>query len=233
MVMSFMFLFASFADATSVFDGESLVVIEISKLLNSRTLSDEIHVYNYTNMPNISAEIRGYQESKNQWVSLGKVNLKRIGDDDEIEKSLKKYSKFSVKPTSNEPIKVAARILNKYLYIFLLSEGTVDNSAFIFDIENIHGNIRGNFKENVRFQSQTNDEKIAFDLYARKSEDDNWQKVASAYLKKFKDTDTQIPAFTDSMEKYRYFAVVAQNGKQYRYVVKKENNDLYITVFTK
>ena len=70
------------------------------------------------------------------------------------------------------------------------------------------------------------------DLYAKKADDEPWQKVGVSFLKNFGDTDFCDSALAN-VAQYRYFAVLPHNNHDYRYSLSKKHNDLYITVLPK
>lgn len=107
---------------------------------------------------------------------------------------------------------------------YIFDEKNIDTDAFIFDATAVSGK----FKDNIVFKSQTNEKYLQFDLYARKTTEEAWEKIGSAFLKEYDDwqfVDTELP-----VQKYRYFAVISQNGKKYNYTPIKQSNDLYIVV---
>lgn len=218
---------ASTASLGVVYDGENAVIFNLDELPGGGKLSDEIHIYNATHLSGMSVSVEGYIEKKGTWQMLGTVKLKGPSSDEEIEKTLKKkYSKFAVKPSVSEPVRVSAKIDDEYLVIHLLSEETIDSNAEVLDA----ATVPGKFKDNVRFISQISDTNACFDLYARKSGAEPWQKVGCALLKKREDTDFVKSALVEPVSSYSQFTVLAHNGKSYTYKLSKSSNDLYITV---
>lgn len=211
---------------TLLFDGANPVVIDVASLGGGK-LSDEIHVHNATRTQTITVQIQGFETKKSRWGSLGNVTVKKINGENELEKKLKKYSSFSILPSIDYPVQVSAKIEDKYLHVFFKSVDEVGPQAFAFDSLNVPGA----FKDNIRFHNKSMDSGLSFDLYARMSLDAPWEKVGSAFLKGFGDADTVDSSFPIPIASYRYFAVIAQNGKPYRYLVSKERNDLYISVY--
>ncbi|MBQ3825980.1 MAG: caspase family protein, partial [Spirochaetaceae bacterium] len=194
--------------------------------------NDEINIVNATHIHNMSVMVSGYRAKKNVWKSIGIVTFKKIAEDKDFDAGIgsitKKFQKISVKPSVSVPMRMQVRIIDEVLTIFLLSEETVDSRAFQFDATAV----QGKFKDNVRFFSEIADRNVGFDLYAKKADDEPWQKVGVSFLKNFGDTDFCDSALAN-VAQYRYFAVLPHNKHDYRYSLSKKHNDLYITVLPK
>lgn len=209
-----------------LYDGSNAIIVNRSDIPGGK-LSDEIHVFNASDIPSIQVTFSGYLEKKKTWKLLGSVNLNAIGKEGEIETTLKnRYSKFSIKPSVNVPLKISVKEEEDYLYVHLLSEETVDSAATVIDAKNV----KGSFKDNIRLFSKTTDRNLAFYVYARKTESDPWVKVGAAFLKKKGDSDFVESALIEPVANYRYFAVLPSNNREYQYAVRKARNDLYITI---
>ena len=91
-------------------------------------------------------------------------------------------------------------------------------------------NIYGNFKDRVRLISRSKNTNISFRVYIHNSETHIWQEYGEGMLLAFNDTDFINSPLAGRLNKYRYFAIEAMDGNEYRYTIAKRHNDLYIYI---
>jgi hypothetical protein len=89
--------------------------------------------------------------------------------------------------------------------------------------------VKGSYKDNIRLFNESSDSKMNFNVYLHHPGTHEWVFFGTGELKGKGDADT-IDSKINHIDKYRYFAIEALNGKNYKYQITKDHNDLYITI---
>lgn len=228
MMFGALFALAAAVFAQPVFDDPRATVIDISAVPG--TAKDEIRVINASREAQMSVAVSVYYAKKQRWDPYGTADLVSVDDTDMISSKLsgklKRYSHVAIVPSASSPLEFGVAKAHNDLYIYVISKETVDDSAFVVDTLSVPGK----FKDNVKVKNMSEDSNMGFDVYARKTEADAWQKVGTAFVKSAGDEDFVWSILPDDVANYRFIAVLAHNGKTYAYEASKKNNDLYITV---
>lgn len=223
-----LFALAAALSAQPVFDDPRATVIDIAAVPGRA--KDEIRVISASREAPMSVAVSAYYAKKKRWDSYGVADLVSVDDTDMISSrlsgKLKRYSHIAVVPSSSSPLTFRVKKAHDDLYLYVISEETIDDSAFVVDTLSVPGK----FKDNVKIKNMSADSDMGFDVYARKTESDAWQKVGTAFVKGAGDEDFVWSALPDNVANYRYIAVLAHNGNTYAYEASKKHNDLYITV---
>ena len=108
---------------------------------------------------------------------------------------------------------------------FIDSRPEIDKPfSYVIDILDVPG---GRIEDNVVLYNGSSDSNIRFNVYVYNFND--WTLYGAGFLKGARDTDTIKSGISD-ITKYRYFAIESLNGKDYKYQVKENRDDLHITV---
>ncbi len=89
--------------------------------------------------------------------------------------------------------------------------------------------LKGKISDNIRLISGI-EEKKSFIVFFYNSKKELWQPFGSAELLRYADT-----AFIDSkvsVDRYRWYSIKAEDGKEYRYEISAKHNDLYINIWS-
>ena len=92
---------------------------------------------------------------------------------------------------------------------------------------------RGSLEDRVRIYNQTTKTGISFTVYVHDPKDNVWKVYGTGKLKGPGDADFVSSNLAGDLEDYRYFAIVALDGKDYAYTFYKKSNDLHITITDK
>ncbi len=227
-VFGALFALAAALFAQPVFDDPRATVIDIAAVPGKA--KDEIRVINASREASLGVAVSVWNAKKKRWEAYGTADLVSVDDTDMISSKLsgklKRYSHVAVVPSSSSPLAFGVAKAHNDLYVYVISNETVDDSAFLVDTLAVPGK----FKDNVKIKNMSADSRMGFDVYARKTEADAWQKAGTAFVKSAGDEDSVWSILPDDVANYRYIAVLAHNGKSYAYEASKKNNDLYITV---
>ena len=93
--------------------------------------------------------------------------------------------------------------------------------------------VQGNMEDNVRLISKSQKPDISFKVYIHDPETMTWIIYGTALLTGFDDTSFVRSGLSGDLDSYRYFAIEASDGQEYKYEFKKLRNDLYIYIFDK
>lgn len=88
----------------------------------------------------------------------------------------------------------------------------------------------GKIRDNIRLVNVSKNKNMNFTVYAYHAETNEWQIAGSGLVKGYCDTDTITPLFKESLDSYRYFAVLPKGEEQFSYEIKKSHHDLYIYI---
>ncbi|MCH5295971.1 MAG: hypothetical protein J1F14_08760 [Treponema sp.] len=228
LILSAMLVMTAVLSAQPAFDNPKAVVIDVAA--SPGRLKDEIRVVNASHENLLSIFVSVYSPKNARWEFYGTANLTSISDTDRISSPLsgkiKEISHVAVVPSSETPLAFRIAKRNNDLFIYVISEETIDGGTFVIDANSVSGK----FEDNMKIMNMSKDSGIGFDVYARKTENDGWQKAGTAFVKSAGDTDTVESILPESMAAYRYFALLPHNGASYNYHAEKKNNDLYILV---
>jgi len=93
---------------------------------------------------------------------------------------------------------------------------------------------RGHLEDNVRLYNRTTRANISFNVYLQDPRDNNrWKLYGTGFLKGPGDTEFIKSRMSGDLEDYRFFAIQAQDTRDYRYDFEKKHNDLYIYIYDK
>ena len=214
--------------AQSASDEKEAVIIDATAIPG--TLRDEVKVFNLTHESNITVTVSTFQEKTERWELYGTVNLKDPGAAKKVKSRwrgvLKKYSHFAIATNVKEPVTITATKQNHDLYVYIVSDATMNAEAYVVDSMLI----AGAFTDEIKLKNESADAGIGFDVFGRKTEIDSWQKIGLAYLKVAPDEDEVYSILKEPVTNFRFFGVVPHNGKKYRYNTAKMPSDLYIFV---
>ena len=90
--------------------------------------------------------------------------------------------------------------------------------------------ISGKMEDNIRLINKSKNSNIEFMVYAHDQSDNTWFSFGVGTLKGTNDTDFIDSKFSGILKNYRFYAIEALDGKNYRYEISKERNDLYINI---
>ena len=90
--------------------------------------------------------------------------------------------------------------------------------------------VKGGFEDYVRLVNQTSQTDIAFKIYLHDPKKFNWIEYGTGNLKGPDDSITVKSGLSGNLDRYRYFAIEALDGNNYKYDFKKSRNDLYIYI---
>jgi hypothetical protein len=92
---------------------------------------------------------------------------------------------------------------------------------------------RGSLEDRIRIYNQTTKTGISFTVYVHDPKKNEWKVYGTGNLKGKGDADFVSSDLSGDLEDYRYFAIVALDGKNYAYSFYKKSNDLHITITDK
>ena len=98
-------------------------------------------------------------------------------------------------------------------------------SVYVIDTNHLHGS----FEDYVKLHNNSNDSNMDFVVYVHHPGDHEWIMYGAGFLKGRGDTDT-ISSKVRNIDLYRYFAIESLNGRDYKYQVYSNRNDLHITI---
>jgi len=91
--------------------------------------------------------------------------------------------------------------------------------------------VRGSLEDNVRIFNRTTRTNISFTVYVHDPDDRVWKEYGTGNLKGPGDADFISSRLSGNLDDYRYFAIRALDGRNYRYSIDKSRNDLYIYIY--
>ncbi|MCR5724053.1 MAG: hypothetical protein K6G80_03105 [Treponema sp.] len=216
-----------FAQEAPAFSDPKAVVCDISAIPGKA--KGDICVINATHETNLAVSVSVYDAKAKQWVEYGTGTLDAIVSTATVSSSLrgklKNYAYVAAVPATDKEVKVLFSKVNNNLCISVLSLEEPSEYATVMDVFSLNGT----FKNTVILDNQTEDAGVGFDIYTQKDNSDTWFKVGTAYTAASKERCTVTVVTPDAPETYRYYAVIAHNGKDYSYEAKKENNALILT----
>jgi len=93
--------------------------------------------------------------------------------------------------------------------------------------------VRGSLEDNIRLYNMTKKTGISFKVYLHDHKNDVWKEFGTGKLKGPGDTEFISSKLSGKLDNYRYFAIVALDGKNYKYNFYKKRNDLHIEITEK
>lgn len=90
--------------------------------------------------------------------------------------------------------------------------------------------VSGSMKDRIRLINKSTKTDIEFTIYAHDQSDNTWFSFGTGALKWVNDTAFIKSKFNGKLKNYRYYAIEALDGNNYRYEIKKTRNDLYISI---
>lgn len=229
-----------FAIALTVFLGAALsaqnapaCAIPNATVLDAGVLSgkykDAVKLLNLSDETDLLFSVYFYEPKKNDWVFYGRGKVSHYYDSDSIdsryEDKIRNFRYFAVVPENGAEFMYTLDARHHDLYICINGVSTNDEmrkqNAVIFDSYEI----KGKFHDDIEFINCTQDENILFWVYAFNDKSEPWQKIGAARVERLNDSES-VDTPVKNLSAYRYFAVYADNGKQYSYQLSKHDDDL-------
>lgn len=234
-------VFATDFPPLDVENADKAVFLDIKSAKGKDDYDDNLRLVNFTEEDGISFSVYAYSKRKKTWHFAGKGILKDIFDtyvldEEPVAENVENYIYFAVIPESKgnftfelERKSVRFFITKEYLNINVYSDKEIkfdSKNAYTFE----NSSISGSFRDVVRFESKVTDKDIGFKFYAS-NDNEKWTIIGKSFLKEFDDTD-MLKTYYEGKQiaSYKYFSIVSLNGKNYKYDIKKANNDLLITI---
>ena len=90
---------------------------------------------------------------------------------------------------------------------------------------------RGSLEDKIRIYNRTGRTNISFTVYVHDPKDNVWKEYGTGNLKVPGDADFISSRLSGDLDDYRYFAIRALDGRNYRYSFDKSSNDLHIYIY--
>lgn len=225
-----------FAEAAPVFDAPNAFVFDAAEL--PRMPEDNIRFVNLSGDTKVLFSVYVYSQKKQQgvWEFYGDAKLKELNDSDCIDSvwngNLKRIRYFAVIPQFEKTYRYSVNVRHGDLVVTVFpgdgsaaDDTALKASAFIIDTNELHGRLR----DEIEFENLTQDTDVYFTVYAFNDKSKPWVKVGCVHLEERFDTE-DIDLENDRLSQYRYFAVAAENGKQYSFSAVIHHHDLLVQV---
>jgi hypothetical protein len=112
---------------------------------------------------------------------------------------------------------------------------SLDYAQPVFDKPNSYVSdsysVRGGLEDNIRIYNRTTKTGISFTVYLHDPKDNIWKVYGTGNLKGPGDADFVSSKLSGDLDDYRYFAIQALDGKDYRYDFDKSRDDLHIYIY--
>lgn len=120
------------------------------------------------------------------------------------------------------------------LFAFTLMCSAQD--APLFDAENAYiidtSELRGRMRDDVKLINESDEDFIGFEVYYYDDYRKDWSFYGRSFLKEFSDSDSVDSPMEDRISGIRYFAVVPEDGRVFKYRAEKADEDLCIYVMS-
>lgn len=110
------------------------------------------------------------------------------------------------------------------LFAQALPEFTEADNAFVADAKTL----KEDYGDYCKVVNLTDESDISFDIYVMKSNKKAWTFAGTATLDGLLDTDTIESELNGSFGRYRYFAIVPQDGKNYKVTAAADELNMYV-----
>ena len=88
----------------------------------------------------------------------------------------------------------------------------------------------GRLEDRIRLINRSSNSEMIFKIYVHDPSNNIWLNYGIGTLVRINDTSFISSGLEGKLDKYRYFAIEALDGKKYRYEIEKTRNDLYISI---
>jgi hypothetical protein len=128
-------------------------------------------------------------------------------------------------------------ILMLVLVVFLMSCKSIDYNdydqpdasipnSYVIDSRSMGGNLN----DRIRLYNRSTNSFISFVVYCHDPQTHEWIKFGSGMLKGPNDTHFISSSLNGKLKRYRYYAIEAEDGNEYKYSFFKNSNDLHILI---
>ena len=205
-----------------------LDVVEVKKF------DDRVRVINAgSDAKNFKIHI--YRAKTDSWEFFGLAETKCFGDTDFVDsdKKAKKCRWVAITPIGGGDFKYQIRGDGTDLFITVLPKKELIDSALkakakVFEVASLDG---GKFKDDVEVHNKSSNTKAAFSVFAFDNSSDAWTKIGDAELDGKGKEKTIYAPYTYSVANFKFFAIVAKDGKEYNYSAVVAKKNLVITAF--
>ena len=97
-------------------------------------------------------------------------------------------------------------------------------NAYVFDAKIL----KEDYGDYCKVVNLSNEENLAFDVYIMKSNKKEWLLAGSAKVKGILDTDTLNSEYNGKFGRYRYFALVPKDNREYKVQFSYDEIDMYV-----
>ena len=230
-----------FAQSLPVFsDAENAYVFDAKAL--KEEYGDYCKVVNLSTEKDLAFDVYLMKSNKKEWVLAGTAILNGILDTVTLKSDYNgkfgRYRYFALVPHDTREYKVEFNYDEIDMYVvehhysaFIVD--TIDdtaeeirNNSTIIDVNSISGK----FKDNIKFENKSADEKIEIIVYGFDNADSvKWECVGKAVLEGANDTDQLETVLHDhDVKKFAYYGIYCTNGKKYEVKATKAHSDLQI-----
>ena len=215
------------------FDGsEGATVLDVSSL---KKFNDRVRVISAIDDKK-NFKINIYRAKTNSWEFFGMARTKGFGDTDFVdsEKKAKKCRWVAITPIGGGDYKYMISSSGTDLFITALpKKDLIDASAKakakVFEVAKLDG---GAFKDDVEVNNTTSDPAASFAVFAFNEPNEAWTKIGDADFQNVSGSNKIIYApYEFSVSKFKFFAIVSNDGKSYNYSAVIVKKNLVITAF--
>lgn len=191
---------------------------------------DDVKLLNLSDKTDLLFSVYFYEPQKKDWIFYGRGKVSHYYDSESLdslyEDRIRTFRYFAIVPENGTDFLYTLDARHNDLYIHIAAAAPVDDeerkqNAVVFDTYEV----KGRFYDDIEFINCTQDENILFWVYAFNAKSEPWQKIGAAKVDKLNDSES-VDTPVKNLSSYRYFAVAADNGKQYSYQIKKHDGDL-------
>lgn len=234
----FLATFCIWAEAVPAFDGENAFVIDTATIAGK--FKDNVVLVNKTQEEKCAVKVFAY--IGNAWQEIGSKAFASF--DEELKIRSKKPVKladsqyFAVQAQNGFSAAYKVTKESNDLYIEVRSEGSDlskpvcpafpnNPKAFVFDVKTLDDDADENLK--IRGYLSSSGE-VTFRVFAYDAKKHAWIVWGTADIGHNGDTEKVKGGKHDDLDDYRYFAVEALDGRDYKYMPLVEGDDLFINV---